>query len=130
MIGWIITYLVLYSGMLLYSLWDNIGRKEPLWYVVVDVLADASAILFIAAYWLIPSSGDYGPVWPALFAFSLGWIILTAPYEIRKGGVDAMWADEEARGGLIFGFVVVALLCAPAYIWGGLLSWNYLQSAL
>ena len=83
---WVNSYLALYFGLLIFSLWDDVTQKEPLWYIVLDFLCDVSAILLIVAYWLLPSSENYGLLWFAVFIFSLGWLILTAPHELRKNG--------------------------------------------
>lgn len=124
---WIIGYIILYMGLLLFSLWDDISSKEPLWYIVLNVLCDASAISFIVAYWLIPSLRIYGALWLILFLFSLGWVILTTPHELKKNGMDAEMKTKEGKAVLFVGFLFATLLCAPAYFWGGMLAWNYLK---
>lgn len=124
---WSITYLALYFGLLLFSLWDDVTEKEPLWYIVPDVLCDVSAISLIVGFWFLPSSESYGPLWLALFVFSVAWLILSAPHELRKNGIASESRDKENRTGIFIGFSLLTLFCAPAYIWGGLLSWKYLQ---
>lgn len=120
----IVTYAVLYFGGLVSSLQENIRYKEPIWYMVLDLLCDVCAISFIIFYWFVPFPSSLQPVLPILFLFSLIWLILSVPHAVKRISTEPEMTAKVKKGLTVFILCLSILFGAPAYFWGAALAWT------
>jgi hypothetical protein len=124
---WVIIYLVAYSVLLGFSVWDNVRGGESISYVVLDILCDATAIALVLAFWITAVAQSLGLLLPCIFAYSCAWLVYSAPHEIRKMRPDPELTQKESRVLRSLGVMVALTFAAPAYVWGAIASWQQIQ---
>ncbi|MGO8928877.1 MAG: hypothetical protein ACLQU3_18575 [Limisphaerales bacterium] len=111
------------------SLYDKIRAREPAWYALLDLAADASAIVMFVAYWSKSLIHTIGGIAPYLFLFSLLWTLCSAPHELRfcertmTAGERRFWGRLGGRFTICFGSF---LLASPLFVFGGVAAFKQL----
>ncbi len=121
---WIPAYAVYFCFISVYGLKDSVQEKEPLWFMVAEIVLALAAILGYVSYhlalWQEPLSGPWKLVFPILLS---GYLALTYR-EVRAFDPDPELSEEENIWTHTIGTVIWLVSLCPILWFNGRLAFG------